>query len=422
MLTNPRFSPSTNHALSLCPPIDQVKYHHLSDIAWHEENFIARPLSSALPGAFRRPVLAISNSRLVVTSRTHVDSYTFHTPQIPTHSPQIRREAGLELGSGGATTDVITSIAPAHDQNGAEFYIGLASGNVARMSVNTSGSGALHLPTSIEAIHSGDSVLALSSKRDVLLGVSQNGIATVSNAGSVETLDLETRAWTCYLSTNHATFGLTSKTPLITHTIQPSGISQQPTYVLDPASQDTHSKSAVFGVCGAPPSATWGSNQVFVSGWYNGSVNIHDLRTSTRLRNSSSPSYPPHLLPVLTFVEPTVDPIYCVTTGGGSSNYIAAGLARHGMVAFWDIRGRRSTGWSVYAPGNDSSPVYSAVLESSRLFGVTQARPFVYDFGPGVIEDTHPSLFLSRAETRALKKQGDGPGYYVTTWRHSQLA
>ena len=422
MFANPRFSPSTSHALSLRPPIDQVKYHHLSDIAWREGAFIARPLSSTSSGTFRRPVLTISNYRLVVASRTHVDSYTFHAPQVPTDSPQIRREASLELGGGGATLDVITSIAPVHDRDGTEFHLGLASGNVARMSIDMSGSGTLHLPTSTEAIRSGDSVLALSSKRDALLGVSQNGIATASGAGSrVETLDLKTRAWTCHLSTNYATFGLTSKAPLIVHTIQPSGISKQPTYVLDPTSRDTHSKSAVFGICGTPPSATWGSDQVLVSGWYNGSVNIHDLRTPIRLRHFSSPSSAPHLLPVLSFVEPSADPIYSVATGGGSSNHIAAGLARHGMVVFWDVRGRRSAGWSVFAPGNDSSPVYSVVLESSRLFGVTQARPFVYDFGPGVVEATHPSLLLSRAEARVLKKQEGGPGYYVTTWNHSVL-
>lgn len=399
-----------------------MKYHHLSDIAWRKEAFIARPLSSTWPGIFRRPALAISDSRLVVASRTQVDSYTFHTPQIPTHSPQIRREASLELGGGVVTADVITSIAPVHDRDGAEFYVGLASGNIARVSISTNGSGTLHLPTQIEVIRSGDSVLALSSRRDALLGISQNGVATLSDMRSVETLDLKTRSWACHLSAKHATFGLTSKTPLIVHTIQPSGISKQPTYILNPNSQDTHSNSAVFGVCGAPPSTTWGSDQVLVSGWYNGSVNIHDLRTSTHLCNLSPTSSAPHLRPVLTFVEPSVDPIYCVATGGGSSNYIAAGLARHGMIAFWDIRGRRSAGWSVYAPGNNPSPVYSVVLESSRLFGVSQARPFVYDFGPSVAEDTYPSFPLSRAEARALKKQGDSPGYYVTTWRHSQLA
>lgn len=318
-------------------------------------------------------------------------------------------------------TDVITSIAPAHDQDGAEFYLGLASGIVSRMPINIRGSGTLQLPASIEFAHSGDPVVALSSKGNSLLGVSQNGVATVSTAGSVETFDLKTRAWTCHLSQNHALFGLTSKAPLVVHSIRPSGMSTQPIYIFDPSSQDTHSKSAVFGICRAPPSATWGSDQVIVSGWYNGSVNVHDLRTSRRLRDSTSPSSAPHLLPVLTFVEPSVDPIYCVATGGGSSNCIAAGLARHGMVAFWDIRSRRSSGWSVYSPGNDVSPVYSVILESSRLFGVTQARPFVYDFGWGVVEDTHPPLQLSRAETKALKKQEDGPGYYVTTWRHSQL-
>ena len=316
---------------------------------------------------------------------------------------------------------VITSIASAHDQDGAEFYIGLASGIISRVSIKVSGSRILPLPTSTRFAHPEDSVLALSSKRNTLLGVSQNGVATVTAGGSVETLDLGTRAWACHLSENIATFGLTCKSPLIVHSIRPSGMSTQPTHTLDPTSRDTHSKSAVFGVCGAPPSATWGSDQVIVSGWYNGSVNVHDLRTSIRPHDLSFPSSAPHLLPVLTFVEPSVDPIYCVATGGGSSNYVAAGLARHGMVAFWDIRGRKSSGWSVYAPGNDASPVYSVVLESSRLFGVTQTRPFVYDFGPGVVENTHPSFRLSRTETRALKKQEDGPGYYVTTWRHSQL-
>ncbi|KAF9642591.1 hypothetical protein BDM02DRAFT_3124386 [Thelephora ganbajun] len=82
-------------------------------------------------------------------------------------------------------------------------------------------------------------------------------------------------------------------------------MSKRPTYILDPTSQDTYSKSAVFGVCGTPPSATWGSDQVLASGWYNGSVNIHDLRASTRLRAPSSASSAPHLLPVLTFVEPS---------------------------------------------------------------------------------------------------------------------
>ena len=398
-----------------------MKYHHLSDIAWREEHFIARPLSSAWPGTFRRPALSISNSRLVVTSKNLLDSYTFHTPNISTQSPQIRKEASLELRSGDTKTDVITSVAPAHDQDGAEFYIGLATGIVSRISIKIRGSGTLKLPTPIEFTHPEDSVIALSSKDSALLGVSMNGIATVSTASSIQTLDLKTRAWTCHLSRNHAAFGLTSKTPLIIHSIRPSGISANPTHVLDPTAQDTHSKSAVFGVCTAPPSATWGSDQVVVSGWYNGSVNVHDLRTSRRLRDPHSPSSAPRLIPVLTFVEPSVDPIYCVATGGGSSNCLAAGLARHGMVAFWDVRSRRSSGWSVYAPGNDASAVYSMVLESSRLFGVTQARPFVYDFGQGVVEDTHPPFRTSRAETRVLKKQEDGPGYYVTTWRHSHL-
>ncbi|PPQ63627.1 hypothetical protein CVT24_004380 [Panaeolus cyanescens] len=37
-------------------------------------------------------------------------------------------------------------------------------------------------------------------------------------------------------------------------------------------------------------------------------------------------------------------------------------------------------GWSVHAPGNDQSPVYDVVMESDRVWGVTQARGFVFDF------------------------------------------
>lgn len=286
--------------------------------------------------------------------------------------------------------------------------------------INISSSKALHLPTSVEATHSGSSVLSLSSLGSVLLAVSQNGTTSISTPNSIDTLDLKTRAWICHLSASHAAFGLTSQAPLVIHAIRPSGLSAQPSYILGSTSHPTHSKSATFGVCGAPSSATWGSPQVFVSGWYDGSVNIHDLRSPTRLHNLS-PSTSTHLRPVMTFVEPSADPIYCVATGGGSSSYVAAGLARHGMVALWDVRSRESSGWSVYAPGNDSSPVYSVVLESSRLFGATQARPFVYDFGRGIVEDTYPSFRLSRAESRVLKRQKNSPGYYVTTWRHSQL-
>jgi hypothetical protein len=75
----------------------------------------------------------------------------------------------------------------------------------------------------------------------------------------------------------------------------------------------------------------------------------------------------------------SIEPIYSVSSGGGAGSHIAAGSARHSLVSFWDVRSPAG-GFSVHAPLNDPSPVYSLILESSRLFGVTQSRPFVLDF------------------------------------------
>jgi WD40 repeat protein len=123
------------------------------------------------------------------------------------------------------------------------------------------------------------------------------------------------------------------------------------------------------------------SPQILVSGWYDGQVRCYDLRSSSRVSAATnSDQTPAPLLPVLSLFDPlSVEPIYSISCGGGSSSHIAAGSARHGVISFWDLRFPRA-GWSVYAPGNDPSPVYSVILESSRIYGATQSRPFVYDF------------------------------------------
>jgi len=111
------------------------------------------------------------------------------------------------------------------------------------------------------------------------------------------------------------------------------------------------------------------------------------------------------------------EPIYTVSCGGGSSSHIAAGSARHSVVSFWDVRSPK-LGWSVHAPGNDPSPVYKIILESSRLFGATESRSFVYDFGPGVTEDTYPRLQEGIRGLRP-KKGSNGVSFYVTKYYHS---
>jgi WD40 repeat protein len=164
--------------------------------------------------------------------------------------------------------------------------------------------------------------------------------------------------------------------------------------------------SAVYGLTQAPLSSPWGSSpQVIASGWFDGRARIYDLRCATRsptpseftslslsslslsndpASHSSRPKYTatgtPLLTPVLVMADRwSTEPIYSLSSGGGSGAHLAAGTARHSVVSFWDVRAPKD-GWSVHAPGNDRSPVFNVHLESSRLFGVTELRGFTYDF------------------------------------------
>lgn len=151
--------------------------------------------------------------------------------------------------------------------------------------------------------------------------------------------------------------------------------------------------SAVYGLSQAPPCSPWGSSpQILVGGWYDSKVRCYDLRLPTSLVSYPATFIPtfvngplttrsiPSLSPVLSLYNPwSYEPIYSISCGGGSGSHIAAGSARHSVLSFWDVR-NPSGGWSVHAPGNDPSPVYSVILESSRCFGATERRPFVYDF------------------------------------------
>ena len=154
-------------------------------------------------------------------------------------------------------------------------------------------------------------------------------------------------------------------------------------------------------------------------------VNVHDLRSSLRahrLPGVSADTYPAGgaLYPVMSMCDPWLaEPVYGVSAGGGGGCHIAAGTARHSVVALWDVRAA-SRGWSVHAPGNDSSPVYSVVMESSRVFGATQSRSFVLDFGPGAREDAYPPLSRPPREEGLKKRDGSGVGFYVTRYAHSR--
>lgn len=254
----------------------------------------------------------------------------------------------------------------------------------------------------------GDYIESFSTSPTHVLSLSANGTARLSlqtaltkdrkdtQPPSTEQLhpivELEERSWKCHLSScvTFAAFGATGKTPLTIYPISEDGhLYPNPSTILHTervsasASLDTLPSSAVYGISQGPLHASaWGSSpQVLASGWFDGRVRIYDLRTRP---SSSSPQggagNAPILRPVILMQDRWCnEPIYSISCGGGSGSHVAAGTARHSVVSFWDVRNPKG-GWSVHAPGNDRSPVFSVILDGSRLFGTTELRPFVYDF------------------------------------------
>lgn len=131
--------------------------------------------------------------------------------------------------------------------------------------------------------------------------------------------------------------------------------------------------TAVYDFTSPPPGSPIGAaGHILISGWYDSTVRIHDLRQASRL-------------PTLTLRDPFADvPVYSVACGGGADYTVAAGTARHGLVRMWDVRQAKEdikSGTSIFGPGKDSSPVYSLQMEHDRLFGVTDRRAWMLGFG-----------------------------------------
>ncbi|KAH8998655.1 hypothetical protein EDB92DRAFT_1791616 [Lactarius akahatsu] len=423
--TFPRPSSSLVKSLPRWSPLAQIKYHTLSDRSWEKQRFVARPLSRPWRGKFQ-PLLAINGSRLFVAAGHTLYSYAFITSDHDGTSPGISFEASFDFGLQDAPRNDITSIACAPDcGSDGTLFVGFEDGEIQRVNIPPCNPGQLRVPVDSSfrtpfRYHDGELIEALAVSGNTLLSMSTNGKAGLLNvsylsSSAPDVINLDTRAWSALLSTSSSTpfaaFGTSSDTPLTVHSITQDAISPTPTAVLrasqDQCDSDFERPSAVYGIASAPPASPWGaSDQILVSGWFDGLVRVHDMRSSHA--------------PTLTFADPwSFEPVYAVACGGGGGAHIAAGSARHSVVAFWDVRAA-SRGWSVHAPGNDVSPVYSIILESSRLFGATQNRPFVYDFGPAVRPETYPSLPLTweNGNDGLKHKKGWDIGFYVTKYDH----
>ncbi|KAI0789800.1 hypothetical protein C8Q75DRAFT_806946 [Abortiporus biennis] len=460
---HPRPSKSLERSAEQWSPSTRIRINTIIDRNYDDQEFIARPLSNRWVGKLQ-PILAINSSRLLLAARNLIYSYAFIPSSDPEVAPPVQLDCIYTTSSISDPSRDITSVACIPDDGlDRTVVVGYANGIVEQLFLppsSTTGatSEAVHVKERQE-LHGTDIVESISTSKRHVLSLSSSGVAAFSPLSSIskhhhthhhhQILQFNSRSWATYLSpsstsTPYAAFGTSSKQPLGVHHILPSKLSTQPYVYLGPSSKPEHvHSSAVYAIDSAPPSAPWGSSdQIIVSGWFDGLVRVHDLRSSSRLLSSpsSSPSSQTTsvLLPTMSFADPwSFEPIYSLSTGGGSSSHIVAGTARHSILSFWDIR-MPAKGWSVHAPGNDSSPVYSVILDGPRVFGANESRGFVLDFGVGVREDTYPPINVNRGggggravgggrgwrqslPTPELKRKSPGsPGFYVTKYAHDR--
>lgn len=465
---NKRFSWSLSCTETIWSPRQRVRYDVLTQRNWDSRKFVARPLTAAWRGKLL-PVIAASSTRLVVAAGSTMQSFVFSLSHRDAETSNVRFEASYTIRRTDA--DNLKKPEARHDITGISFLpddgqdrtllAGFANGYVMQIELpeqgeNYSGDAATReiapLVPALQTLYwDEDSIEGLSVSKDLSTTISNSNLAkaTLRNAssGQLQQLQLDARGWATYVSTAsspYAAFGSSSRrTPLAIHAITEAALDPNPSYVLssigrskDSTIDGVRESSAVYGICKTPPSFPGSaSGKTLVAGWFDGFVRVYDLRISP----SSSIPVPkrssddegantivlinndisvPVFKPVLSMCDPwSTEPIYTVATGGAAGHTIAAGSARHSVVSFWDVRNPRE-GWSVHAPGNDSSPVYSIAMESSRLFGATQSRSFVLDFGPGVDMDTYTPVPHSGGRLDNALKTTNGIHYQVTRYMH----
>ncbi|KAJ7600796.1 hypothetical protein C8J56DRAFT_911315 [Mycena floridula] len=387
-----------------------LRYDILSDRAWTKHVLMARPLADPWHGKLQ-PSMAMNSSYLVVAAGSNLHCYRFgdSTPAIIFDNTQSLSGPGRD----------ITSTVFIQEDGDSTLFAGFLDGTVQHVELSATAHRDLFpdIVSDVSRIHHGQAIESLTSERRGLVSLSSNGTAAFTNLsdGSSSVVNLQRRSWVSYLSpdSTFVAFGTTGASPLVIHSITNDQLSSGPTAVL--GTLDTVLNSAVYGVTRSPLSSPWGASpQIIVAGWYDGHVRCYDLRDSTRMMGESAP-----LRPVMTFSNPwSFEPIYAVSCGGGGSSIIAAGASQGALVSLFDVRSPAS-GWSIYAPGNDPSPIYALALESSRLFGATQSRPFVLDFGPGTSPELYPPLARSSSNPSLRPKKG---GFYITTYQHPVVA
>jgi hypothetical protein len=405
------------------PLSEKVRHNYLSDERWKAKAFVGRPLSSPWRKAYR-PTLQLSDSRLLLAIGNELVSYEF-TPSAGVSGPF---NISLPKASTDRQHDITSLVFLPDGGANRKICVSYADGSIVRMEISLGSSTSLSPPVPIAARrtavygHSNAHVQHLSSCGQDVMSLSTSKMASLFRADAPwttpTTLNLPFSPWVSLLrrdaSSPYAAIGMTARDPkqlLHIYPISETNIRQNPSVVL------TGGRSAVYGLakqCEGSPLGS--SDQIVISGWYDGHVVVHDLRSRSRSNSDSlDQTLITSLRPVIMFRDPFWNPIYTVASGGGCSAHIAAGTARHSIVSIWDVRSP-SSGWSVYGPGLDHSPVYSLALEGSRVWAATHKRAFVLDFGPDVGRNTYPHV-----PSHGSKIMPDGIAHEAPVYVHQTM-
>ena len=409
---------------------DLVRHQKLAHRAWERRQFVARPLGPEWSSKFHS-VMATSSSRLVVAAGNALFCYKFIPPTSRnSEAPRVVFERVVTFPR-DARRD-ISGVAFEPDSQG--LVLSFFHGALGRISLPQS-SNRKHLsvgaPDLLSSQSQGHPIRSMSVVNSTVLTIDSVGLASIyslsdPNQSLLSSIavggSLPAAGWSTHLSlhssSGFAVFGTSSMTPLVAHGITESGINpyRQAILSLSGNSSATPTRRAVYSITGTTPRTfPWAtsSDQVVISGWFHGIISLHDLRCPT---HNDSLGKGPTLTPVLTMQDHlTLSPIYSLSSAGA---HIAAGSARNSLVHLYDVRSPRK-GWSIYLPQGQgrstSSPVYSCLLESTRLWAATESRPFVVDFGK-VHERTFPPLI-----ERNVMKRTDGLGWYAPVYEHSMF-
>lgn len=417
LITHRQYHRTLSPPPSQWPPFLLAKHNYrinksLESHTWHALQMGRTWRQSAIPTIY----VDEDKGRIVIGAGGEVIVHSLYAPRGYYGEP---RYGGKVVGPGrgfvlrtpgsGSKSDVV-SIVDLHDGQGS-FAIAKFDGQIERVILPDYGP---TIPKSTARYpHESTRSTRLrkvtgSEKGELMMTTSWDGVVSLLHTRSpwIEptAMSLEGKvAWSSLLITSHPTLSPTAmlgtKTAISIHSILPSGISPTPSRLLQ--GPEYPQTSSPYDLRLPSPSSSHHPS-LLLSAWYDSHLRIHDLRS-------------PSLSPILTFQDPFTwaDDSAFYSTCFTGEHYIAGGGARHGTVAFFDIRNSK-TGWSCFSPGGKGSPVYSLQGEGGRVWGVTERRAFVLAFdGSG---DEPGGLVAHEARAMALRDRDRGR-HVPSGWR-----